>query len=253
MKKVNSFLVQMSFKDAIDSLSNEQAGCVFKGLFHYVQNGSIPNCDSVSKAVLLIFKSSVDEAKRRYEEKCKKAKDSANQRWNNIQSDANECERIQSDANECDGMPNDNEDDNEDDNEYKKNGSIPNGLESIASNNTMPEIRLGSRLFLDNKDFIRVQKMWNDTCESFRRVVKLTSKTGSRRNNRKGKIYACLEMLYKEEGTKERAFELLQEVFNKVEKSKFLAGDNPRIWKADFDWVMQIPHLIKIIEGNYDK
>ena len=249
--KNNSFLIQMNFKDPIDSLSDEQAGRVFKGLFQYVSNGKLPSYDPVTNVVLKIFKSSIDEAKRRYEEKCRQNKDNAEKRWKKEKClDTNECERIQSDANECDDMPNDNEYDNDD--EYEENSSIPNGLECKMSDDIMPESRQYPRLFLDKKDFVRVQQMWNDTCKDFRKVTKLTSKPGNKRNKRKGKIYACLNMFYEEYGTKERAFEKLQIAFDKIAGSKFLAGENERGWRAGFDWVMQTPHLIKILEGNYD-
>ena len=235
----------MNFKDAIDSLSNEQAGCVFKGLFHYVCYGKLPNCDAVSKAVLLIFKSSIDEAKRRYEERCKQNKSNADKRWgNDIQTDANECECIQTDANECECMPN--EYDYEYDKRIKENSSNQR-LECKKSDDFSPEIRFN----FDSSDFVRVQNMWNRTCTGYRKVTKLTSKS-KKRCNRKGKIVACLKMIAENEATKEAVFEVLQNAFNKVSKSKFLSGDNQKKWRADFDWVMRQDNLEKIIEGNYD-
>lgn len=39
-------------------------------------------------------------------------------------------------------------------------------------------------------------------------------------------------------------------LFEKVKYSKFLIGDNPKGWKADFDWI--IKNSIFILEGKYD-
>lgn len=40
--------------------------------------------------------------------------------------------------------------------------------------------------------------------------------------------------------------------FQKCEKSSFLKGDNPRKWKASFDWIIKPQNLTKILNGNYD-
>lgn len=34
-------------------------------------------------------------------------------------------------------------------------------------------------------------------------------------------------------------------------ESKFLSGDNPKNWTADFDWIFNSANFIKIMEGNY--
>ena len=40
--------------------------------------------------------------------------------------------------------------------------------------------------------------------------------------------------------------------FHKCEKSSFLKGNNPRKWKASFDWIIKPQNLSKILNGNYD-
>lgn len=40
--------------------------------------------------------------------------------------------------------------------------------------------------------------------------------------------------------------------FRKCEKSSFLKGNNPRKWKASFDWIIKPQNLSKILNGNYD-
>lgn len=38
----------------------------------------------------------------------------------------------------------------------------------------------------------------------------------------------------------------------RVVASPFLRGDNPRGWRADFDWCLKPTNVAKVIEGNYD-
>ena len=40
--------------------------------------------------------------------------------------------------------------------------------------------------------------------------------------------------------------------FHKCEESSFLKGNNPRKWKASFDWIIKPQNLSKILNGNYD-
>ena len=46
---------------------------------------------------------------------------------------------------------------------------------------------------------------------------------------------------------------LLKLVFEKIKQSKFLLGDNDRVWRADFDWFIQSDkQTIKTLEGGYE-
>jgi len=40
-------------------------------------------------------------------------------------------------------------------------------------------------------------------------------------------------------------------LFQAAGASSFLAGDNQRHWRADFDWIMNADNMIKIMEGRY--
>jgi hypothetical protein len=51
---------------------------------------------------------------------------------------------------------------------------------------------------------------------------------------------------------KEWSYDQVMEVFTKTKRSSFLMGENPRGWKADFDWLMNPNNFVKVIEGNYD-
>ena len=62
--------------------------------------------------------------------------------------------------------------------------------------------------------------------------------------SRKGKLRAFLQ--------KENGMEDWQNVLKKIEKSRFLCGDNQRNWRVNIDFVLRENNFIKILEGNYD-
>lgn len=87
-----------------------------------------------------------------------------------------------------------------------------------------------------NKDIV---EKWNTTCSP--PLPKIKSLTDSRKKK--------IKIRLKEIGSTEKVYEL----FDKISKSKFLNGDNPRGWMATFDWVFENDkNWLKIMEGSYD-
>ena len=92
---------------------------------------------------------------------------------------------------------------------------------------------------IKNKENINiVLKAWNDTCKDYPKVLKADA--GSTRAKA---ITARV---------KEYGLDKVQEVFNKVQASKFLRGESDSGWKATFDWVVKASNFQKVMEGNYD-
>ncbi len=115
-------------------------------------------------------------------------------------------------------------------------------VDNISSNSNELEasrparIREGEALPLE-----RIRQMWNDTCPSFPKLLKLS-------DARKNKIRIRLQ----EMGGGEKGLEVMQEIFRRLEGSSFLKGDNKRGWKASFDWVFENDkNWVKVWEGNY--
>ena len=44
----------------------------------------------------------------------------------------------------------------------------------------------------------------------------------------------------------------ISELFRKTAASDWLSGRNNKGWHADFDWILEPSHLVRIMEGNYD-
>lgn len=89
----------------------------------------------------------------------------------------------------------------------------------------------------EKPDFENVVQTFHKTCVLLPTVKKLTAP-------RKSAINARL---------KEYGLQTLYEVFERVAGNEFFSGNNSRGWRADFDWIMEPKHFIKIMEGVYDR
>ena len=82
--------------------------------------------------------------------------------------------------------------------------------------------------------------MYHTICTDYPRLIKL-----SECRKQKIRIRFVNEM--------KGDYMLLQSVFEKMQNSKFLKGDNKNAWKASFDWVFENDkNWMKVVEGNYD-
>ena len=107
--------------------------------------------------------------------------------------------------------------------------SLPNGKEPIEGKT-------------DPIPYSEIQSMWNEICLSYPRLTRIT-------DPRKNKLRIRLQEMDKDLA---KALSVLRRIFELMEQSKFLKGDNKRGWKASFDWVIENPkNWVKIIEGNY--
>lgn len=90
--------------------------------------------------------------------------------------------------------------------------------------------------------FKDIKAMWNETCTGFPKLYTLSE---PRKNKMRIRIA--------EMGGLEKALPLIKQIFEKMQQSKFLKGDNKRGWKASFDWLFENDkNWVKVYEGNYD-
>jgi hypothetical protein len=84
----------------------------------------------------------------------------------------------------------------------------------------------------------KIIEMYHATCKSFPRLQKITQARVLK-----------IRLRWLEMG---RSIETMQKVFDNMESSNFLRGDNRRGWKASFDWIMENDkNWVKVAEGNY--
>jgi hypothetical protein len=80
--------------------------------------------------------------------------------------------------------------------------------------------------------------LWNRICTSLPKCSRLTEK----------------RTIHVKARLKERCLVTEWEtIFQRIEASPFLTGQNDRDWKADFDWIIKSPdNAVKVLEGKYD-
>lgn len=84
--------------------------------------------------------------------------------------------------------------------------------------------------------------LWNEICFSLPKVKVIN-------DNRKAKIKNRLQ----EFGKPEEWTDTVRELFQKVQASDFLRGNNNHQWAATFDWLFENgSNWVKVQEGNYD-
>lgn len=86
-------------------------------------------------------------------------------------------------------------------------------------------------------DYVSVQNLYNSLCIGFPQCSKLS-------DARKKAIKARFASGY--------TLQDFEELFRKAAASHFLRGQNPRNWRADFDWLIKDANMAKVLSGNYD-
>ena len=108
--KLKTFLLYAEAAPQIDLLSNEEAGQLFKALFHYVADGEELVTDNrVLAMTFAVFKAQIDRGATKYEETCQKRKEAINKRWERykaIHENTNEYKCIDLNTNEGNNNPN---------------------------------------------------------------------------------------------------------------------------------------------------
>lgn len=91
--------------------------------------------------------------------------------------------------------------------------------------------------------YANVIELWNGICVSYPKVVKLTDSRRTKIKLRLGEF----------SGDPEQWLPLTRQLFDRVQASNFLHGDNRNGWSATFDWLFENSgNWVKVMEGNYD-
>lgn len=108
--KLKTFLLYAEAAPQIDLLSDEEAGQLFKALFHYVADGDeLVTNNRVMAMTFAVFKAQIDRGAEKYEETCRKRTEAINKRWEryrSIQENTNEYNSIEKNTNEGNNNPN---------------------------------------------------------------------------------------------------------------------------------------------------
>ena len=94
-----SFVLYADAYESMRSLADAQKGKLLDAIFLYHLGEQIPEMDAVVAMAFSFMRRTFDRDSAKYNERCEKARKSANMRWH-----ANACEGKQVDANACEGI-----------------------------------------------------------------------------------------------------------------------------------------------------
>ena len=203
-----SFLVYYDSEIIVCRLPDNEAGKLFKSLFHYGRERIKPDFES-SPALAMAFDVlalAIDRSDEKYERRCEKNRE--NGRRGGL-AKASKYKQSLPSAKQCLANLADRDRDKDRDKDRDRDSSI---------------------------DYQQIADLYNETCVSFPRVIKLSEK-------RKKAIRARL---------KTYTLEDFKTVFEKAEASDFLKGGGEKGWRADFDWMITDKYMPRILEGTYD-
>lgn len=99
-----SFVLYTESREIIDKLNIEQRGMLLTALFDHIQGYDVQPLDPLTDIVFTTIRNYMDKDFKKYESRCEKNRENANNRWKkeqseNMQSHTNKCERMQSHTN----------------------------------------------------------------------------------------------------------------------------------------------------------
>ena len=121
-----------------------------------------------------------------------------------------------------------------------KESLMGGGKESLmgGGKESLPNNECHDNKSFDNKNIFNIQEvvdLYNSICVSFSKVQKISDR----------RVKAIKGIL------KQYNVDDIQKVFTNAENSDFLKGNNDRNWKADFDWLIDDEHFLRVLEDKY--
>ena len=98
-KDQKGFVVYGDIKAVIDKLNDTQVAQLFRGMVNYFLSGEVPEFTGVLEFVFIPIKQQMDRDQGKYEEKCKKNRQSIQSYWDSVRTNTNEYERIRMNTN----------------------------------------------------------------------------------------------------------------------------------------------------------
>ncbi len=246
MKK-DGFIIYTSWLEAIESLSDEDAGILFKSIVRFAKTGIKPEfLPDVLSFPFNLFASRIEIDNSRYEEVSQKRRKSIKKRWEreSIQVNTNEYKSIQTNTNDTDRIGKDRI------GKDRIEESSPNVDDSLvissslhSEDNILRDAYASTTSLQDdasNSADIKLQivDFWNRTMDG-----KAIPKVNGIRERREASLFARLRVY---------GIDAVYTVITKAAASSFLNGGGAKSFIANFDWVFRPNNFPKVLEGNYD-
>jgi hypothetical protein len=247
----------VSWFDAVKTLTNEDAGILFKAIFEYAKSGNKPDVlPPVLAFPFNLFVSSFDIEQSKADEVSEKRRRAINKRWgkvsDSIQMNTNEytcIQKIQMNTSDT--------------NVYKREKENEKKQKTPNVFSPTPPISLPKEKDKEKEKAERpLPASYSDAGQSPRNVS-VSTPTKQQiiqfwNNTMTGKVIPTIKGLAhtRETWFKARLLEYgvdaVYEVITKAAASSFLNGKNNRGFVASFDWVFRPNNFPKVLEGNYD-
>lgn len=211
-KKQKGFMIFYDNEVIVYRLADDEAGKLFKSLFPFAKERIKPDFIENSSALAMAFdiiSLAIERNDEKYIEKCEKNRKNIEKRWNKENTSV-----------------------------YDRNSSNTNDTNININKNinkNINQIETKKEIETKNINYQLIADMYNNTCVSFPKLLKLT-------DTRKKAIKARL---------KKYTMEDFQKLFEMAESSSFLKGQNNKNWSATFDWLIKDANMAKVLEGNY--
>lgn len=83
MDKKNTFIMYLEYEEHFSLLTDEEIGILMRGIFQYIRTGKIPDFNSnvAIKMAFSFIRTNIDIDNQKYQQKCEKNKQIAEERW----------------------------------------------------------------------------------------------------------------------------------------------------------------------------
>lgn len=145
----DNFLLKKSQREVFDTLTDEEAGILIKGIFKYLDTND-SGLTGMLKAIFIPIKNDIDKNEEKYQSICERNKENINKRWQK--------EKIPNDTTVYESIPNDTDNNHisyiTNHNSFNHNSNLELNIRSIINNYELNEILDARQLQLKFNDYL---------------------------------------------------------------------------------------------------
>ena len=218
----DSLIIYNSIEEVIECLEPEQVKSLMLAMIAYNKGEEVPELDAVTKMAFIPLRQQIDRDTEKYNDKCEK-RANAGRKGADV-TNSKRSAKVGNDENKTAKTANAEFDENKTaktaDTEYDTDTEYESDINKKTSTSSVDA----------------VVRLYNDLCPSLPSVITLSDK---RKRDAKTRL-------------KEYTIDDFRKVFEKVENTAFLRGENERGFRATFDWLIKDGNMAKVLDGNYD-
>lgn len=236
-----SFVLYTEIFDTTQDISDEDFGKLMRAVFLYEKGENLPDMDPMIKMAFNFIKKDLDRNAEKYEQKRKACSEAGKK-----SAESRKCQKVAGIAGDDEATPMD-----ESMNESTKvtdvelvagivtdvNDSTQTLTNSTVNVNDNADVNVNDNVFISKRDsdIQLVIDEFNARCPKLDKVSRITP-------SRRKVIMELLDTYSLDE---------IREAFDKINKSDYLCGQKKGGFKAPFDWLIEVDHFQRIVEGGY--